>query len=86
MEKVFDFVEAVLNLFKAVPNLSEEKFSDYTLDNEKNISDGFFVTENAFKVCPCVADEKILNIIKNKFGCNIFELNQSFYKSFQTVA
>lgn len=86
MEKIFEFVQATLNLFKAVPNLSEEKFSAYELDNEKNLSNGFFVTEEAFKVCPCVADEKIFDFIKKKFGYNIFELNQSFYKSFQTVA
>lgn len=86
MEKIFDFVQAALNLFHAVPNLSDEKFSTYELDNEKNISNGFFVTEEAFKVCPCVADEKIFDFMKKKFGYNIFELNQSFYKSFQTVA
>lgn len=86
MEEIFEFVKASLTLFKAVPNLSEEKFENYTLDNEKNIADGFFVTDDAFKVCPCVADEKIFNFIKYKFGYNIFELNQGFYKSFQTVA
>lgn len=85
-EQIFNFVKATLNLFKAVPNLADEKFSDYKLDNEQNISNGFFVTEEAFKNCPCVADEKILDFIKNKFGYNLFELNQGFYKSFQTVA
>ena len=86
MKKIFDFVQATLNLFHAVPNISKKNFSDYKLDNEKNISNGFFVTENAFKVCPCVADEKMFNYMKKIFGYNIFELNQSFYKSFQTVA
>lgn len=86
MEKIFDFVQATLNLFKAVPNLSEKNFPNYELDNEKNLANGFFVTADAFKVCPCVADEKIFDFVKNKFGYNIFELNQSFYKSFQTVA
>ena len=85
MEKIFDFVKATLNLFKAVPNLSEENFSDYTLDNEKNLANGFFVPENVFENCPCVADKKIFDFIKHKFGYNIFELNQGFYKSFQTV-
>lgn len=85
-EKIFDFVKATLNLFKAVPSLSEEEFSEYKLDNEKNISNGFFVTEKAFEICPCVADRKIFNFIKSKFGYNLFELNQGFYKSFQTVA
>lgn len=85
-EKIFAFVKATLDLFKAVPNLSDEKFFAYKLDDEKNISNGFFVTEKAFEVCPCVADEKILDFIKNKFGYNLFELNQGFYKSFQTVA
>ena len=85
MEKIFDFVQATLNLFKAIPNLSDENFSSYTLDNEKNLSNGFFVTEEAFKVCPCVADEKIFDFMKKKFGYNLFELNQGFYKSFQTV-
>lgn len=85
-EKIFDFVKATLNLFKAVPNLSEEKFIVYKLDDEENISNGFFVTEKAFEVCPCVADKKILDFIKKKFGYNLFELNQGFYKSFRTVA
>ena len=85
-EKIFNFVKATLNLFKSVPNLSDEKFSDYKLDNEKNILNGFFVTEKAFEVCPFVADKKILDFIKNKFGYNLFELNRGFYKSFQTVA
>lgn len=86
MEKIFDFVEAVLTLFKAVPNISEEKFSDYILNNEKNLSNGFFITEKAFKVCPCIGGKKFFQFLQNKFGYNIFELNQSFYKSFQTVA
>lgn len=83
--KISDFVKSVLNLFKAVPNLEGEKFPHYDLDNEKNLANGFFITERAFKVCPCVADAKILSFIKEKFGYNIFELNQGFYKSFRTV-
>ncbi|MBR3498488.1 MAG: hypothetical protein IKO05_05785 [Selenomonadaceae bacterium] len=86
VNEVFDFVKAVLNLFKAVPKLEEKNFSEYTLDNEKNLAEGFFVTEEAFKFCPPVADEKILSFIKEKFGQNIFELNRGFYKSFATVA
>ena len=85
-EKIFAFVRAVLNLFKAAPKLEEKNFPEYILDNEKNLANGFFVTEAAFKFCPCLADEKIFEFIKEKFGHNIFELNQSFYKSFATVA
>ena len=84
--EIFDFVRAVLNLFKAVPKLDEKNFPPQTLDNEKNLANGFFITEEAFKVCPLVADEKILAFIKDKFGQNIFELNRGFYKSFATVA
>ena len=84
--KIFDFVKAVLNLFKAVPNLSNKNFPPYTLDNEKNLANGFFVTERAFKFCPCVADKKIFKFMKSKFGYDIFELNRGFYKSFETVA
>ena len=84
--KISVFVKSVLNLFKAVPNLEGEQFQQYILDNEKNLANGFFITERAFKVCPCVANAKILSFIKEKFGYNIFELNQSFYKSFETVA
>ena len=85
-EEIFNYVRAALNLFKAVPNLEKENFPPYTLDNEKNLAGGFFITEEAFKVCPCVADKKILKFMKDKFGYNIFELNQGFYKSFETVA
>ena len=84
-KEVFSFVKAVLNLFKAVPNLEGEKFTPYTLDNERNLANGFFITERAFKVCPCVAATGIVDFIKSKFGYNIFELNQGFYKSFRTV-
>lgn len=84
--KIFDFVRATLNLFKAAPNLENEKFPKYVLDNEKNLANGFFITDAAFKVCPCLADEKIFPFLKDKFGYDISELNQGFYKSFQTVA
>ena len=84
--KILNFVKAVLNLFKAVPNLANENFPPYTLDNERNLARGFFVTERAFKVCPCVADKKIREFIKKNFGYDIFELNRGFYKSFETVA
>ena len=86
MSKIFSFVKATLNLFKAVPDLSNEKFPAYTLDNEKNLTHGFFVTEKAFKLCPAVADTSILKFIDEKYGYNILELNQGFYKSFRTVA
>lgn len=84
--EIFDFVQACLNLFKAVPNLEGERFPAYPLNNERNLANGFFVTDKAFKVCPCVASEKIRDFIKDKYGYNIFELNQGFYKSFRTVA
>lgn len=80
-----NFIEAVLTLFKAVPKISVENVDAYELDNEKNILHGFFITEDAFKNCPCVGDKVILDFIKNQFGYDIFELNQGFYKSFGTV-
>lgn len=75
-----------MRLFKAVPHLEGENFQQYKLDNEKKLAQGFFITERAFKACPCVADKKIIDFIKKIFGYNIFELNQGFYKSFKTVA
>lgn len=84
-DKIFKFVRATLNLFKAAPNIANKNFPPYTLDNERNLANGFFVTEQAFQNCPCLADEKIFDFLKKKFGYNIFELNQGFYKSFQTV-
>ena len=80
-----NFIRSVLILFKAAPNVPVENISEYNLDNRKNISQGFFITDDAFKNCPCIADEKILQFIKNQFGYDIFELNQGFYKSFYTV-
>lgn len=84
-KEVFSFVKAVLSLFKAVPNLESGQFASYTLNNERNLANGFFITERAFKSCPCVAATGIVDFIKSKFGYNIFELNQGFYKSFRTV-
>lgn len=86
IEDVFKFVQATLSLFKAAPNLEIEKFPKFTLNNEKNLANGFFVTERAFKVCPIIATDAFRPFLKDKFGYDIFELNQGFYKSFQTVA
>ena len=85
-DEILNFICATLNLFKAVPTIENENFPRYTLDNDKNLANGFFITERAFQACPCVADEKIFDFIKDEFGYNIFELNRGFYKSFQTVA
>lgn len=85
MINVTSFIKATLNLFKAVPNLENETFPAHTLDNEKNLMHGFFVTETAFRLCPTVADPSILKFIDEKYGYNILELNQGFYKSFRTV-
>lgn len=81
-----NFIEAVLTLFKAVPKIPVENTAVYELDNVKNVSNGFFVTEDAFKNCPGVGGQKFFQFIKNQFGYNIFELNQGFYKSFGTVS
>ncbi len=87
--EIFDFIKASLSLFKAVPNLKSKKYAQNStceLDNESNVAHGFFITERAFQACPYVADREIHSFLKNKFGYDIFELNQSFYKSFATVA
>ena len=84
-DKIFEFVRAVLNLFKAAPTVAADE-TPRILDNERNFTNGFYITERAFKVCPCVADENILKFIASKFGYNLLELNQGFYKSFRTVA
>ncbi|MBR0103548.1 MAG: hypothetical protein IJQ01_08640, partial [Selenomonadaceae bacterium] len=82
--ETFRYVQGVLTLFKAAPTLEIE--SNYTLDNVRNLKNGFFITEAAFKACPCIAAEELFDFLKEKFGYNIFELNQGFYKSFRTVA
>ena len=75
------FIKAVITLFKSVPMV--ENISDVEFSNDENVTKGFFITESAFKTCPI--DEEILNFIEEKFGYDIFELNQGFYKSFKTV-
>ncbi len=77
-----NFIKAVITLFKAVPIVKNFEY-DKNFSNEENITKGFFITEEAFKNCPI--DEEILKFIEEKFGYDIFELNQGFYKSFQTV-
>lgn len=84
-DEKFRFVQAVLNLFKAVPNLEDETFTA-TLNNERNLANGFFITEAAFKACPCIATDELFDYFKDRFGYNLFELNRGFYKSFRTVA
>ena len=81
-----NFVKAVISLFKAVPIVKNISDDNFTLDNESNIAHGFFITDDAFKNCPYVADKNIIDFIEKNFGYNVFELNQGFYKSFKTVA
>lgn len=78
-----NFIKAVISLFKAVPIIKNFSAAESNFSAESTISKGFLVTEPAFKVCPI--DEEILDFIEKKFGYNIFELNQGFYKSYQTV-
>lgn len=78
-----NFIKAVITLFKALPsvqNVSDEKIS---LSDESIITKGFFITEPARNACPI--DEEFLKFIEEKFGYDIFQLNQGFYKSFKTV-
>ena len=84
-DEIFSFVQATLNLFKAAPVLADKKL-EYTLNNEKNLAHGFFITDKAFDGCPCLADKEIFKFIKDKYGYNIFDLNRGFYKSFGKVA
>ncbi|MBR5913251.1 MAG: hypothetical protein IKZ58_02645 [Selenomonadaceae bacterium] len=76
-----NFIKAVITLFKSVPTV--QNISDVKFSNEENVTKGFFITESAFKSCPI--DKEILKFIEEKFGYNILELNQGFYKSFKTV-
>ena len=81
-----NFVKAVVSLFKAVPIFEHAPADTFVLDNESNVAHGFFITDEAFKACPLVANQNIIDLIEKKFGYNVFELNQGFYKSFKTVA
>ena len=81
MIKLKSFIKSVITLFKAVPSV--QNISDAEFSNDENITKGFFITESAFKTCPI--DEEILKFIEEKFGYDIFQLNQGFYKSFKTV-
>ena len=83
-----NFVKAVIALFKSVP-IIKVNFDDVKrfppIPDNLTIKYGFFVTEEAVKACPIIADPEILNFIDKQFGYDIFKLNQSFYKSFKTV-
>ena len=76
-----NFIKAVITLFKSVPAV--QNISEVEISNEENVLRGFFVTEDALK--SGAIDEEILNFIEEKFGYDIFEVNQGFYKSFKTV-
>ena len=81
-----NYVKAVVSLFKAVPIFEHAPADTFVLDNESNVAHGFFITDDAFKACPLVANQNVIDLIEKKFGYNVFELNQGFYKSFKTVA
>ena len=81
-----NYVKAFISLFKAVPIFENAPADTFLLDNESNIAHGFFITDDAFKACPLVANKNIIDLIEKNFGYNVFELNQGFYKSFKTVA
>jgi len=83
---VENYVKAVVSLFKAVPIFEHAPADTFVLDNESNVAHGFFITDEAFKACPLVANQNVIDLIEKKFGYNVFELNQGFYKSFKTVA
>lgn len=85
-EGIFNFIQATLNLFQAVPKFENEYVPKYILANEKNLENGFFVTVQTFNDCPYVASTRITDFIKNKYGCDIYELNQNFYKTFKQIA
>jgi hypothetical protein len=82
---VFKFIQASLNLFKAVPNMDSAKFSDYNLNNMKNLENGFFILGKSFHACPFVADEKIFNFLKEKFGHSISDFDPESYDDFNVV-
>ncbi len=82
---VFKFIQASLNLFKAVPDLEITRHLDYTLNNMKNLANGFFILGKTFRSCPYVADEKILSFLKENFGHDIFEFDLESYESFKMV-
>ena len=79
------FIEAVLSLFKAAPIFENVPNDNFTLNNEENILKGFFITDAAFQGCPFIASGSLNAFIAENFGYDIFQLNQGFYKSFQTV-
>ncbi len=85
-DEIFKFIQATLNLFKAVPKFENEHLPQYTLANEKNLENAFFVTVKTFQECPYVSSSRITNYIKDKYGCNIYEMNRNFYRSSQRIA
>ena len=76
-------IEATITLFKAVPIIPSTPESK--LDNKTNIEHGFYITEDAYKNCPRIADADNIKLIETLYGYNLFELNRGFYKSFSTV-
>ena len=85
-ERVFEFIQASLNLFKAVPKIEDQYIPQYTLANENNLENGFFVTVRTFQVCPYVASGKISNFIRDNYGYNIYEMNKGLYKTLGKLA
>ncbi len=85
-DEIFKFIQATLNLFKAIPKLENEYVPKYILANEKNLESGFFVTIQTFQDCPYVASTKISDFIKDKYGYDIYEFNQNLHQSINKVA
>lgn len=74
---------SVLSLFKALPETAP---SDKKTDNAKNVSRGFFLTDEAVAKCDVATDPAVLSFISGRYGYDAAAMNRGLHRSFREVA
>ena len=76
------YEKAVLTLFRAVPRTGKNSVQP---DNEKNAANGIYITPEAMAACPSLQNIDSHKFLWEKFGYDMWAMNQGFYKNFHEV-
>lgn len=86
-ETKINAIKSTISLFKAVPIFGNCNEFSQNFSQEENIKHGFVFSEKAVHACfNYITNEEIYNHTKKEFGYDVEgELNNGFYKNFNTV-